>query len=91
MWTAAMLPEKYSLPRPQLQTAIDEWHTFARTRQRHFNVTGHIVGAFRGVFEVGIVLWHEPIQPADQIIPRRLIGVFHNHKTAAGVPAKNRR
>ena len=85
-----VFPQEHALPCAEAEASIDKGDHFRGTGQRHLNMAGHIVGAFVSVGKVGIVLRHQAIDKALEIAPRRRIGVFHNHQTAAGVAAKHR-
>ena len=52
-------------------------------------MTGHVIWAFVGVGEVGIVLRHEPIEVVLEVSACRGICVFHENKAAACVLAED--
>src|SRR5437660_4948606 len=86
---AAMLEDKHTLPRAELQTAIGNRNYFAGTRQRHSNVRGRIIRAFGSVNEIVALFRNEPFEKFVQISARRTIGVFEDDKTRAGVLQEN--
>lgn len=88
----AMLPEKKPLPGAKQQSpTLAHRQRFAGSRQRHFNVTGHIIRPFERVREKCIVLRHEPRQPSLKIAPRAGVGVFHHDERCARMLAKHMR
>jgi hypothetical protein len=86
-----VFPEKNSLPGAEEQPALGERHRFARARERHLDMTRHVIGAFEGVREMRVVLGHESVEPRLQIAARRGVGIFHDDQAAARVLAEDGR
>jgi hypothetical protein len=82
----AMFEKEDALPGAELQAAVGDRDHFARAGQDGTDVRSAVVGAFRGVFEVGGVLGHEALEKFLQVAPRGWIRVFHDDQAATGVP-----
>lgn len=89
MGRGAVFPQEDALPRAQLHPATSHGDDFTGAGQSHFNVTGHIIGAFQRVPKIRIIFRHEPIQPTLEIPTSCRIGIFHDHQAATRVLAKN--
>ncbi len=85
-----MFPQEQPLPGTEEESTVRERHGFTRPGERHFNMTGHIVGAFCRVLKMRIVFGYEPTQPPLEIPARRRIRVLHGKQGAARVLAENR-
>ena len=89
MGIAPMLEKKNALPGAELHFAIDDRDRFARPRQDHANVRGHVVRAFIIVLIVG-VFGNELLKKSLDIASGRWRGVLHHGQAATGVLNENR-
>ena len=88
VWGDAVLPKVEALPGSQEQPALYDRYGFGRSREGHLYMTGHIVGTFIGMGEMGIVIRHQSIQEIFQIPPGGRIRIFHQNQAATGVAAE---
>jgi hypothetical protein len=79
-----------TLPRPERQPPVNHGNDLARAGQRHSQVRGGVVAAFRRVDVVAFVLRHQPLEEFVQIGPGAPVGVFIDDQTCARVLNENR-
>ena len=91
MRVSAVFPKINPLPGAEQQPAVRERHGFTGPRERHFDMTGHVVRTFQRMLEVWIVFRNQPIKPSLEIGARGRVSVFHDDQAAARVLAEDRR
>ena len=89
MTARAVLPKEDTLPGAKAEAAIHKGYDFCGTRERHFDMAGHIIGSFVGMGEMWVVFRNKTINEAFQVSARRRIGILHNHQTRAGMAAEH--
>ena len=85
----AVLPEVKALPSSQEQSALQNRYGFRRSGQGHLYVTGHVVGTFIGMGEMGIIIRHQSIQEIFQIPPSGRVRIFHQDQAATGMATES--
>ena len=90
MGIAPMLEKEIALPGAELHFAIDDRDRFARPRQDHANVRGHVVRAFIVVLIVG-VFGNELLKKSFHIAAGGRRRVLHYGQAATSVLNENRR
>ena len=87
---SAVFPKVNTLPGAKQQSAVRKRHGFTGPRERHFDMTGHVVRTFQRMLEVWIVFRNQPIKPSLEIGARGRVSIFHDDQAAARVLAENR-
>ena len=85
MGLSAVFEDENSLPGSEGHAAVVDGDDFRRTGEHHADMAWHVVGAFEGVDEIGIVLADQAVEPSFQIASRAGVGVFHEDQACAGM------
>ncbi len=85
-----MLEEEYPLPGSQEHPAAGDRDGLRRSCQGHAKVTGHVIGPLTGMLKPRRVFGDEAVEKFVQIPTGGRVGVFHDHKAAAGVADEHR-
>ena len=72
----AVLTEVDALPRAERQAAVPHRQQQRDAQQPRFDVGRHVVGALRGVHEIGRPVGDRAVDPAPEVGPHVGIGVF---------------
>ena len=80
-----VLPEKYSLPRPERQTPVSDRDRERRRRERGLDVGRHVIGTLLRMREMRVALRHQPAQPILEVPARRGVGVFLDRQAGRGM------
>lgn len=90
MMMDAMFPKENALPCAKEKLAACKGDGFAAPSQGHFDVAGHVVRAFVGMGEFGVVVGYQVVHKGFQVPSSRRVGIFHQDEAAASMLDEHR-